>query len=594
MTSQVISFLGVEDVFLEVGADIDNLRRCLQTLSLTDALIWCARLNLLVSNPELDPENHGRETQKLILQWFFTKEQCELVWKKSEGFNKSVICMRAGLLELMRWVLLWCKNSEGDGETFRKQDVRQTFAKAMLIANKIWLDTTDFAQITTRPVDDEGRELLMLALRRNHEGSYIGHINPMMWVGFGHSIFCRKKYLEKHYTTLREDFRKATGIEIDDYYICKSFLVSHFYLKTLSEIAAKPENSNGIFDINSAGNEVLDSMKPAVRTYLEFESQTIEELRKGFWGERLDVATLSEAGSFDARVMLDRPILRIRDGRGIILDSLFFAERAAAGPIFIIRKKLKKPAQELIGYYGAAFEDYTHFFFKKIYCARVNKLGVEMSRPQQSGDVDIGLKLDRQLAILEIKASFLNLNVIYGTDNAAYLEELRKKYVNTWGAEQLATAIKNLSTDVSVNGIAPRDLDRIFPILFVRDPHLDSALHPWFLAREFKTKLQPDQDTGRGDMAKGRLSIPNLITMTMDELLALEDSIHRGIPFHKLLSDYTLEHRDRLISLNDFLALDPRYKKRIYKYKIVGRHMHKLIVKARKKLFKNGMNNDHK
>ncbi len=85
---------------------------------------------------------------------------------------------------------------------------------------------------------------------------------------------------------------------------------------------------------------------------------------------------------------------------------------------------------------------------------------------------------------------------------------------------------------------------RIYPILVVHDVNLSAPPIGHFLNNEFQALLNP--------LPRGKTVAP-LTLMTISDLEFLETSI-RNFAFRDLLADYALEHPDRMVSLQNFIA----------------------------------------
>lgn len=120
-------YVPIHEVFPGVPSDFDAITSLLRKLSRTDALFWCARLNLIVSNPE--NQDH-RAKQQYGLSTFFTPGQIERINRFAQihgGAEKVTIFFRGQLLELIRWICLFCQDQLGDGETFNDPEILETF-----------------------------------------------------------------------------------------------------------------------------------------------------------------------------------------------------------------------------------------------------------------------------------------------------------------------------------------------------------------------------------------------------------------------------------------------------------------------------------
>jgi len=65
----------VSKVFSDTSSDFETFKSLLTKLSLTDTLIWCARLNLIVSNPLTE----YKAKQQYGLDIFFNAEEIQRI-----------------------------------------------------------------------------------------------------------------------------------------------------------------------------------------------------------------------------------------------------------------------------------------------------------------------------------------------------------------------------------------------------------------------------------------------------------------------------------------------------------------------------------
>lgn len=130
-------FLPVSEVFPDTKSDFETFKSLLCNLSRTDSLFWCARVNLIISDPEAD---HIKKQQAGLNQ-FFTPEEINKVndyARKNGGAQRLTVFFRGQLLELIRWIVLFSDDFPEDGTTFENPEIRRNFAKAVLIACDIW------------------------------------------------------------------------------------------------------------------------------------------------------------------------------------------------------------------------------------------------------------------------------------------------------------------------------------------------------------------------------------------------------------------------------------------------------------------------
>ena len=107
-------FLPVSEVFPDTKSDFETFKSLLGNLSRTDSLFWCARLNLIISDPEA---THIKKQQAGLSQ-FFTQEEINKVnsfVKKNGGAERITVFFRGQILELVRWITLYCHDFPEDG-----------------------------------------------------------------------------------------------------------------------------------------------------------------------------------------------------------------------------------------------------------------------------------------------------------------------------------------------------------------------------------------------------------------------------------------------------------------------------------------------
>jgi hypothetical protein len=131
-------FAPVEAIYEGVQNSFSTFRGLLRDLSLTDTLFWCARLNLIVSNPLIN--DHIAKQQYLLNIFFSTEEINRLNQFVQEhgGATQVTVFVRGQLLELLRCVNLLCQDKSNDGTSFDDPEIRRKFAQALLIAGDLW------------------------------------------------------------------------------------------------------------------------------------------------------------------------------------------------------------------------------------------------------------------------------------------------------------------------------------------------------------------------------------------------------------------------------------------------------------------------
>ena len=136
--NQIGVYVPVSEVFPEIQNKIRTLKSLLSDLSRTDTLIWCARLNLVVS---ASARTDSLEAQQFGLNQFFTPRDIQAINDFAHaqgGANRIKVFFRGQILELFRWVALLCIDHAGDGTTYEDPQIRRKFGQAALMASDVW------------------------------------------------------------------------------------------------------------------------------------------------------------------------------------------------------------------------------------------------------------------------------------------------------------------------------------------------------------------------------------------------------------------------------------------------------------------------
>lgn len=590
-------FIPVSEVFPGTHSNIETLKRLLDDLSLTDTLFWCARLNNALSIPSEKVDHMSR--QQFGLNQFFSKTEIdsvnEFVKKNGGNHERVTIFFRGQILELLRWVVLFCKDLPGDGNTYEDIEVRKKFGKAALIASDLWANRVFGSRFSLDGGIEMARKRALGTIRKSIE-SMSSPPDMSKVLGRGWSLF--NEYYHKHLSIFEDDFREDYGISIEQYYICLAALLTNYFNPYLEKMGT------GIFDSNTIGQNT--TCKKVLEIFISKESQSAEEIRKSLWSN----AEIKENNSgdipfYDTRGLREKPIFRANDGRAIILDPYFFCEKATVGPLFHILKldRNKKKGNEIFSAFGNAFEEYTCDTLKRMFPDISNQtpkrlecnLEINSSISNNSLEIDALINDLIDIVIFEIKSVLIKEDVILTDDYETYISHLREKYslsevcdhkISIKGIAQLARSVNMICSEAKL-GLADR-FDKakiIYPVLLVHDPLLVAPVYGKFFADEFKTILKPDLINRDGEFVKNNMRIKPLILMTIDDLENLETSIeHFG--FKKLLEDYSSECKDRIISLHNFISLSG-YSNKIYHNKWLAGKAMEILYKTKESIFNN-------
>lgn len=556
MVAVVVS-VPVAALFPGVTADLPTLRNVLGTLSRGDALFSCARLNLVLSNPE-GPS--PAERQRWAARRFLTGpglRRLDRFAKDHGGANAIALFARGQLLELMRWAALVAPDQPDDGNTFRDVGVRRRFVQAALIAGEIWERRVYANGLNLTADRGADRMRSITSLRAGVDATRQA---PELTRVLARSSSTYHTRLEELHPGASSAFTEATGLTFFEYTaLAIAFEVAFCRLTPASEdIGPK------IFDREQVGSALRPEAAAVLPKFLALESQSPDELR---------AALLKEDGSepdimdpFNMKPLYGRPILCLSDGRGIVLDSAIFGEKVALGALFHTVRALRGGAvNELFGAFGMCFEEYVQQLLSRIW----PRVRCSPRRTTADGEIemaDAAVVVGCHLFLFEVKSAFIgDAATLHGSADD-YITELREKYVRSnrgrkpvaKGVAQLEAAIRRIATDGYL--VSAGDLDGVThlnPIMIVRDGSVAVPGHAEFFSREFDTLLA----RGRASAdATGPYAVAPLTVATVEDIEDLEPSAARW-DVAAYLDAYTRESHDGARpSLRDFMvAMQDRY-----------------------------------
>jgi len=548
--SNIGTYIGVREVFPEVGNDFATFRDLLTGLSRTDTLFWCARLNLILGDDSID----SQEKQRFCASQFFTPEEIKLLDKAARNTanpEHTRVFFRSQLLELMRWVTLLCDDLPEDGNTFDNPEVRRRFAQAALIASDAWEK-----RITQHELPERERptlEQILMATARQRVDATSGVDNPEVSVGRGWLLF--NTYFPRYYKRFRSAFRCAARLYLKEYYICSMAIASHY---------AHPKSNPGIFNVQRIKSGPRGRI---FARYLRLRSQTADEMRDSLWPiPPKAIRSFDDAPPYIYRPLRKKPILLSDDGRAIILDPVFFADSVSVGPLFLLAGAFPQQQQQAFGAFGNAVEHYALDILAKMFpspgAGLAKRLHCDVHVRDVEGklmQIDALLNDMTDLVLFEIKAVWPDETKM-AEDYEACIEHLRKKYVGVDGRSgdnkairQLARASRTFSS-ASWRACQPEysQLDRLYPVMVPYDHLLDIPLYGEFFAGEFRALLGPDETFPSGTMRKDDLLVHSPIVMDIETLDRLEASTGK-FGLRDLLLDYSQKCQDRRTSLRNFI-----------------------------------------
>jgi hypothetical protein len=241
------------------------------------------------------------------------------------------------------------------------------------------------------------------------------------------------------------------------------------------------------------------------------------------------------------------------------------------GPLFLLPQEKRERG---FTNFGKAFEDYVCDILGRMFPdlseVKNKRLTCNITGKDQDGqvfEIDACLNDITEVVLFEVKTGLIREKDVLADNYERFLEDLRKKYVQTddanKGIGQLARLIQILTSKKWLGENQEfGKVKRIYPVIIVHDSLLSAPVFGQFFASEFLKLLIPDITTQVGHCIKGGLSITLPIIITIDDLENLETSIeHFG--FRDLLSDYSKSCPDRVESLHNFIA-SSRYNQHMY------------------------------
>ncbi|MFC2171905.1 hypothetical protein ACFLU6_04660 [Acidobacteriota bacterium] len=459
----------------------------------------------------------------------------------------------------MRWLLLWSETSPDDGTTFEKDEVRQNFAKALLMASDLW-SRRAFSSWSTFGEDLEAdRRRSLPGVLAGVEGS---DVTPSLDKSLGRGWIIFDEYLPKYYPSFKAAFQSATGLTLAEFYSCVAMVIVNFL---------NPIRGTGIFsavDFRNA-NTIYESAPSTeiIEKYLEVHSIDSERLRRAFWGDNVERADefddQNQTPPLKYRPLRQKPLLKVADGRSIVLDPIIYSDSASVGPLFMISSNRR---DEALRAFGSAFEDYILDMLERMFPMANAVLHKRFCRDVDLPDGTKSLQVDgvlndlSELVVFEVKAGFLTEESTTGKDPEAFLGELREKYVRKSdgtekGVGQLARRTKIIA-DVGWDDldVSLAQLKRIYPVLIVSDTRLSAPIIGEVLASEFVQYFDLKQPPRIGGFTIGDVRVDLPIIMTVDDLENLEVSVEK-IGFRDLLAAYSTACPDRNSSLLNYMAI---------------------------------------
>ena len=547
---QVGIYVPVYEVFPGTESSLPVFTSLLGKLSLTDVLFWCARLNhVLTRRSELSHE----QKQAFGLRQFFTHAEItrldQFCAAHGHPMGAVTVFFRGQLLELVRWAALFCDDHPGDGTTFEDPQTRRIFAQVCLIASDLWARRIYGDSLSLADGVEAARRCALGPFRKSAEGSLTSS-ELAQDLGRGWRLF--REHMPSLHPDFESLFQSATGLSTEDYFICWSALLTNY---------AKPNAETTIFSIDTSA--LRTACPDLFARFLAIESQSVAQLRAALWPNMTrDEAAAGATHSYDYRPLRERPILKSQDGRMILIDPVFAAEKCAIGPLFHVLPLAN--ANRIFQTFGRAFEQYTGETLERTFPAisgLVTPLARNLAGRGGAGEefeIDASLNYVTDLVLFEVKAVWGRESDLSPDRSDALLHLLRNRFSVTGdsvkGAGQLARVI---SAIVERRWLGPLNefarVQRVFPVIIVHDRLSGSPGFGSFVLEEFHKALAPHVPSETGQFSCGQLSVFGPIVLTVEDVELLEVSVERS-GIRDLLAEYSRWSSDRMLPFSAYLA----------------------------------------
>jgi hypothetical protein len=280
--------------------------------------------------------------------------------------------------------------------------------------------------------------------------------------------------------------------------------------------------------------------------------------------------------SWDLKPIRERPIVRLTDGRAIILDPVAVYDKLSIGPLFHTLKAVsdQKVTHQLFADFGKVFERYIQQILRRSFPEPGNGLidqltcNLEGRSLEGAHELDACIDYGPDLVVIETKAKWSREAELVPSAWQSLLQSLRKQYGGEGSESGAALQFARFCRAIAKSGrVEPhwdfRHIRRIIPVLVVHDPLLASSGLGPLLRAEFIRAVGPCVKVHSGEIEIGNIRVLMPIVLTVDDIENLEASIEH-FSLRAVLADYALEDPVRLKSFHNFIAASPTYSSKLY------------------------------
>lgn len=543
------TYVHVEIPFPDEHANLAAIQAILQRIPQDLALcIVC------IANRELvAPTGESRKVrQQRILSWMAHQEDIERMnWFIRENQGAPVFpFFRGQMLELLRWILLYCPDAESDIERgLANLEVRRELFKAALMSSEIWGQRTSERSVVADSVffGDEALAFSRLSVDSDRTA-------PDLWRSLGRARALFNEYVPSEWQGFNDEFREKTDLAILDYQVCAAVIVASYLLKKADK---------GLIALPTLSNHLVDDQ--AMGAFMRLVTCSRNDLRTEIWSSK-PVSEVEAGGipEMNTKPMRSTPILRLNDELAAILDPVYFSDVLLIGPLFAtVRGLSQSESNNRFGAFGKAFETYVLDALDRVLSndARVTK-PLDRNVPIQDLEIDGLAQAGYFRFAFEVKSLFLRESEVIPRDPQSYIQSLRSHYVYDADSDRPHKAVAQLVRIVralEAEMIEAGDADAlrstlVFPVVIVHDELLSAPLHGRFFADEYRKFLVPHEVLESGQMRlASSLRIAPLIVLTVSDIEDLESSAG-AMSMTRVLSEYSTALKNRELSFHDFIA----------------------------------------
>lgn len=469
--------------------------------------------------------------------------------------QKSWTFTRPGLLELMRAAA--CLSTGKSSIRSRQKE----FAKAILHAFEIYnhreADPIAFPPKNVAMMSPNERETyyrsfayLMFALFKSHNSA-----NPAFALARGTNILVKDFFRNSPAHT--KCFEDETKMTLQEYFDSLAFL-------TTQGLETKSQSFKDMYviDLTKLTRSLSVYGESALKKFLKLESQDAVQMARNLACNNI------ETDFFDKKKLRERPIFHAGPEQYVVIDEVFFTDRAKAGAFF--HTLGKSHSQTSFGKLGEAGERYVNRIVEE-HSMELNAAGstqIWIANPlfKSGGEIcDTCVIKSKKIAICETKHVLLRADLLDKKDAIAFWEAVKSNYacermnngkLKRYGTHQLHHAIMELmkGSPAADARVTFSDKEEVFPVLFAHDELISAPFFSHCLGLEFMHLFGEDELPKCGQFKpNGTLIVHAPIVVSVTELEQFY-SLQGVNELTDFLSRYSAAHPDRIESFGDFLS----------------------------------------